>query len=84
MPPPGENENYVITIPLNFRVVFTIEQYPGGWFKHLSVSVPVKNKGPHPQAVEMIMAEFGMGDLKARPGNSVYIEDIGDGYRAIV
>lgn len=83
LPPPGDNKNYVITIPLNFRVVFTIEQHPGGWFKHLSVSVPVKNKGPHPQAVEMIMAEFEMGDLNARPGNSVYIEEIGNGYKAI-
>ena len=83
MPPPGDNEKYVITIPLNFRIVFTIEQHPGGWFKHLSVSIPNKNKAPHPNAVEMIMAEFEMGDLNARPGNSVYIEEIGNGYKAI-
>lgn len=81
--PPGDNENHVITIPLNFRVVFSIEQHPGGWFNHLSISIPNKNKTPHPNAVEMIMAEFKMGNLNARPGNSVYIEDIGQGYKVI-
>jgi hypothetical protein len=52
----------VTIIPDGYRVVFSIEEQPIGWCRHLSVSVDKKGKYPTPQAVELIMQEFGMGN----------------------
>jgi hypothetical protein len=62
--PPGDNPNFLITLPVGFRVVFTIEQHPGGWHKHLSVSVPGKGHWPSIEAVDMIAQEFGIENFK--------------------
>lgn len=62
--PPGDNPNFSVMLPVQFRVVFTIEQHPGGWFKHLSISVPDRGRWPSIEAVDMISKEFGIDDLK--------------------
>lgn len=64
LPPAGDYKQHTILIPDGFRVVFSIEEQPLGWCRHLSVSINDPNKYPHEVAVEMIMQEFGMGLLK--------------------
>lgn len=64
LPPIGNNKLYSIEIQVGFRVVFSIEEHPGGWFKHLSISVRGKGNWPNMNAVEAIANEFGILDLK--------------------
>jgi hypothetical protein len=65
--PFGDEPEFHIFIPMAFFVVFTIEEWPVGWVKHLSMSVatPDTSRVPHPYAVVEIMKLFGMPeDLK--------------------
>lgn len=59
-PPIGDDRNYQIIIPMEYRCIFSIEEHPGGWMKHLSISIPYKSKYPHPEAVNAIAKEFGI------------------------
>ncbi|MDD5556686.1 MAG: hypothetical protein PHN82_05475 [bacterium] len=59
----GYDPRFVCEIPMGFRVVFSIEEHPGGWMRHISISVGGGNL-PHPAAVRQIAGEFGFtGDL---------------------
>jgi len=55
----GNISDYVCKIPDGFRIVFSFEDQPIGWCRHLSVSIPDRTKLPSQPAVEMIMKEFG-------------------------
>lgn len=57
-PPVGEDPAFACAIPVDYRAVFSIEEHPGGWMRHLSVSIP-GGRLPHPSAVEMILEAFG-------------------------
>lgn len=71
--PPGDNPEFFCLIPVGFKCVYTIEEQPFGWCRHLSVSVDNPDKMPSIPAVEMLMKEFGFrGKLKEC---YVYIED---------
>lgn len=62
---PGDDPNFRCEIPFGFKCVFTIEEQPVGWCRHLSVSVDNPTKVPSIPAVEMLMKEFGFkGPLK--------------------
>lgn len=54
----GDRPEYEVNIPVGFRCVFSIEDHPGGWMRHLSVSVNT-GKAPHPMAVVGLMSLFG-------------------------
>ncbi len=69
-----------LEIPFGFRVAYSVEEQPGGLCGHLSISVDAKGKMPHPQAVEMIAAEFGMSIDTADGG---WIEEFEPGHDAI-
>lgn len=56
---PRHNPDFVTNIPFGFRCVFTHEQQPIGWCRHLSVSIGAKRRLPHPVAIEEIMKAFG-------------------------
>jgi hypothetical protein len=62
MPPAGDYPNHSMKISQGYRVVFSIEEQPVGWCKHLSVSVDAVGRLPCQEAVELIMKEFGMGN----------------------
>lgn len=64
MPGIGDNEDHVLYLHEGFRVVFSYEEQPVGKCAHISISVDDPNKLPHPEAVKMIMAEFGMGTIE--------------------
>ena len=61
-------------IPVGFRAVYSIEEHPIGWCRHLSVSVSTKNRVPSVPAVEMIMHEFGFKGTITEQLN-VWLED---------
>jgi len=48
-------------VKTGFRVVFSIEEQPIGWCRHLSISMMDRNKYPHPNVMEELMEAFGMG-----------------------
>jgi hypothetical protein len=63
-PPPGDNKNFVVEIPVGYRVVYTIEDQPAGKVRHLSVSVDKVGKVPSITAVQEIMRMIGFkGEL---------------------
>lgn len=52
---------HMVMLPTGFGVSFTIEEHPGGWMRHVSVSSPDPNKVPIPAALEFVMSELGYG-----------------------
>jgi len=74
--PIGDDPHYVCYLPDGFRVVFSFEEQPMGWSRHLSVSVDAQDKCPNPHAVQLIMMEFGFrGSIK---DCCVWTEDLGE------
>jgi len=69
--PIGDDENHIVMIPMNFRAVFSIDEYPQGNVRHLSVSC-TKNY-PAPLAVEEIMKHFGF--VNTLKDCKVYLEE---------
>lgn len=57
--PIGDEPGYSCEIPTCFRCVYSIEEHPKGWARHLSVSVMKKDRAPSPIAVNEIMAAIG-------------------------
>lgn len=53
--------NFACYFETNYRTVFTIEEHPCGWMRHLSVSVDRPGRWPLPEAVEYLMEIYGMG-----------------------
>jgi len=59
--PVGDSDEFTVLIPQAIKAVFSYEEQgkPIGMVKHLSVSVNIAGRVPHPAAVIMIMKEFG-------------------------
>jgi len=57
--PEAVNQGKKLTIPMGFVVVLTHEHQVGGVLRHLSVSIDLPGRVPHPEAVRMIMEEIG-------------------------
>lgn len=61
--PPGDEPGRSICLPIGFRVVFTIEQHPESWMRHLSVSVDGKRGAvPNNFAMAWIARQLGFTD----------------------
>jgi hypothetical protein len=73
-PPAGDYEDHTITLPTGYRIVYSIEEQPVGLCSHLSVSTRFEEKLPAPEAVELIMSEFGMG-ASLKDCLHIWIED---------
>ena len=60
-PPPGDDPNRVVELPQGWRIVYTVEEQPRGWMRHLSVSTDGRHEGkaPNPFAVALICRELG-------------------------
>jgi hypothetical protein len=63
IPPVGDDDQRVVELPFGYRFVFSIEEQPFGWARHLSVSVDEVGMLPNEVAVETMMEHFGMGKL---------------------
>lgn len=56
----GNDPKLHCEIPIGYRVAFTIEQHPGGWFRHASFSVHGKRGAvPNPWAVKWLVEQLG-------------------------
>ena len=55
---PGNNPDYVVSVPQGFRCVFTFTKKGGTVFRHLTISVPGA-RYPTPEASIMLALEFG-------------------------
>lgn len=65
-----------LELPIGFLVTYTHEQQPqAGLCHHISISVRRPKKMPSPEAVQVILMEFGMRPLEDRQGG-FWIEDI--------
>jgi len=63
-------------IQVGYKCVYTIEEHPGGWMHHLSVSVDNPAKVPSIPAFMMIMKEFGIEtDINDKENAHVWIEE---------
>jgi len=56
---PGDDPRHVVTIPVGYRCVFSITVDPeGNHWRHLSISVPRREKYPHPFAAFTLAKEL--------------------------
>src|SRR3954468_23505536 len=80
--PPGNKPEHCLIIPVNHRIVFSMEYQPKyGIIKHISASVPNPGEIPSRYALEMILTAF---DFKNSLFSSyVYLEDIAPGCQAV-
>jgi hypothetical protein len=80
--PAGDNDERSCVLPVNFRIVYSLEEHPCGWCHHISVSGGAKGKVPSIAMVKMVMKEIGFkGDLKDQ--HSVWMEDLDNGEKAV-
>jgi hypothetical protein len=56
---PGDQYAFRMHIPVGYMVVFTIDVYPHGRFRHLSMSSSRPGMLPRPEAVDMVLPLFG-------------------------
>ena len=61
----GANDNFIVIIPVDYKVVYSIEHQPFGPAKHISMSVTGEGNWPNLVAVNEILALF---DFKVRVG----------------
>lgn len=67
--PVGDREGYSIDLPINFKVVFSIEEHPQKdgngtiWFKHMSMSLDIPGRCPNEFAVGMVCQALGFPPL---------------------
>lgn len=61
LPAPGDYPDYSVVIG-NFKIVYTIEEHPNGWFKHISVSDALK-KLPSVYHTAELIKFFGFEEL---------------------
>jgi hypothetical protein len=83
VPVAGDNEQRTCFLPINFKIVYSLEEHPNGtWCHHLSVSGGAKGKVPSVPMIEMVMAEIG---FKSNIGNQyrVWLEELDDGEKAV-
>lgn len=78
---PGVNPEYQRKLPVDFKVVFTIDEYPEYKVRHVSISRDKKNILPSISAASMIISELGfVNNIK---NCKVFIENLELGYKAI-
>jgi hypothetical protein len=73
-----------IELPSGYLVTYSHERQPDpaiGLVQHISVSVDAPNRGPHPAAMNMILAAFGMQTIEQ--SLKVWIEDVSRTEKAI-
>jgi hypothetical protein len=52
-----------VALPIGFLVTYTREQQPPGLCHHISISIDIPGKVPHPDAVAMICEAFEMPEV---------------------
>jgi hypothetical protein len=81
--PIGDDPGRTISIPMGFKVTFSIEEQPQpiGWVRHISVSIEARDQSkplPSLAAVGQLMLEFGFNPLNQKK-DLVYLEELKGG-----
>jgi len=79
--PVGSMQEYTRHIPVNYKVVFSIEEQPKADIRHCSVSC--NGNTPSIEAMEWILKELGYRYDFQSGQSKVYTEDLGNGGKAI-
>lgn len=80
----GNQPEFVLNIPMGYKVVYTIEKQPRfGWCHHISVSVDTDEKLPAFEAVDEIVNLFGLGTPFKKHAIAMWLEDTGPASKAI-
>lgn len=77
--PVGDDENYVVHIPVGYRVVYSVELQPVGRIGHLSVSIDNVGKLASVESVKMIINEMGLGGKS----HLIKLETLGNGVEVV-
>jgi hypothetical protein len=73
--PIGDTDsNLCCVVPDGFQVCFSIEQHPGGWMRHASISVNKPASLPAEPAVDLLIGELGFRYQTGNPGILTYLE----------
>ena len=78
--PAGEDPGHCLTIPIGFRVVYSIEQHPVGWCHHWSVSAPDPGRAISKPGLRMILDDF---EFVGREPDYTHAEQIGPNHIAL-
>jgi hypothetical protein len=76
-------EGMTVFLPVGYAVTYSHENQPCGLCHHISISVDRANMAPSPEAVEMILKEFGMKPLMSRETANVWLESISPTLQAV-
>ena len=79
--PKGIYDDFTMRVPMGFTVIYTHETQPVALLKHLSMSVDLAGRVPHPEAVRMMLELFGY--VTPLEDCLVWPEDCGGGQAAI-
>ena len=79
--PVGDNWCHTLLLPFGYRIVFSIENWPRGKQRHMSMSVDEDKKLPNMEAVKEIMRLIGYRSELEKC--YVYLEDIAPNRKAI-
>ena len=78
--PLGHDRRRQIYIQVGFVAVYSIEQHPGGWFHHISMSSKNKGKLPRPESINLLLEAMGLPFTVPKDCVKAWEEDItGDG-----
>lgn len=58
-PLPFYPDEHTATLPLDWWVTYTIEEHPGGWMRHMSMSSPKNGTLPIGPTLQFVMDELG-------------------------
>jgi hypothetical protein len=81
--PKRYNMDFTIKIPFGFTVTYTVEEQPQGWCRHLSVAAERFGRVPTPEAVAMLMREFGFRATTPVQAMAFWLEPIGNDRKAV-
>jgi hypothetical protein len=81
--PKSYNMPFTIEIPFGFTVTYTVEEQPQGWTRHLSVAADRVGRAPTPEAVDMLMREFGFRAPGVRQIEIKWMEPLGNDRKAV-
>lgn len=80
--PLGDDPKRQLHIPMGFVLVYSIEQHPGGWMHHVSMSSVTKGRAPLPQSIDLALEAMGLF-VRMKDSAAVWFEDLSDGQKAV-
>lgn len=81
--PAGDIPEYSIIVPVGYKIVYSIEEHPVGFARHLSVSSPSKGMVPGEYILNLIMKHLKFDGRVDTLGTYVYTEDVTEDIKAI-